>query len=161
MRGLFRVDQQSHAGRERGWGSCGERGQKLGSRWVGQPSQEVAPFLSIRIHAPSTDERWNRMRDETRIEYVPRVSPPSACVVPLSCPSMCSFASSICRWRRREEARREGLSPMYHCVDMTRDVPGIYRGCRFASDGYNSENSAVATSRRRAVAQKEKKTRRA
>ena len=42
----------SHAGRERVWGSCGERGQKFGSRWVGQPSQEVVPFLSIRINPP-------------------------------------------------------------------------------------------------------------
>ena len=29
---LFRP--ASHAGRERFWGPCGERGQKLGSRWV-------------------------------------------------------------------------------------------------------------------------------
>ena len=42
----------SHAGRERVWGSCGERGQKFGSRWVDQPSQEVVPFLSIRINPP-------------------------------------------------------------------------------------------------------------
>ena len=40
----------SHAGRERVLGSCGEREHKLGSRWVDQPSQEVGPFLSIRIH---------------------------------------------------------------------------------------------------------------
>ena len=43
--GIVPCGTGSHAGRERGWGFCGERGQKLGSRWICQPSQEVVSFL--------------------------------------------------------------------------------------------------------------------
>ena len=47
--GIVLCRRANHAERERVWGSCGERGHKLGSRWVDQPSQEVVPLLSIRI----------------------------------------------------------------------------------------------------------------
>ena len=49
--GIVLCKSAIHAGRERVWGSCDERGQKFGSRWVNQPSQEVVPLLSIRIHS--------------------------------------------------------------------------------------------------------------
>ena len=39
----------SRARREREWGSCDELGHKLGSRWIGQSSQEGMPFIYIRI----------------------------------------------------------------------------------------------------------------
>ena len=50
--GIVPCRPASHAGRERVWGSCGERGHKLGSRWVDQRSQEVVPFFSIRTPPP-------------------------------------------------------------------------------------------------------------
>ena len=52
--GIVPCRPASRAGRERVWGQCVERGQTLGSRWVEQPRQEVAPFLSIRIGSNPT-----------------------------------------------------------------------------------------------------------
>ena len=47
--GFVPCSPANHAGRERVWGSCGERGQKVGIRWVGQTTQEVVSFRFIRI----------------------------------------------------------------------------------------------------------------
>ena len=70
--GIVPCRPASHAGRERVWGSSGERGQKLGSRWVDQPSQEVLPFLSIRIPPPAPSSFYNSSPSETKKEKLTR-----------------------------------------------------------------------------------------
>ena len=81
--GIVPYRPASHAGRERVWGSCGERGQKFGSRWVDQPSQEAMPFPSIRIYSPPTPlkffDRGGRGRKEIRSSFL---SPPYLFVLP-------------------------------------------------------------------------------
>ena len=69
----------SHAGRKRVWGSHGERGQKFGSCWVDQPSQEVVLFLSIRIPTPKFSfdrgrRGWKELVCFLRLSYVDRRS---------------------------------------------------------------------------------------
>ena len=70
--GIVPCRSASHAGHGRVWGFCGERGQKFGSCWVDQPSQEVVPFLSIRIHTGGArSEKYVRLeRIQHALGYV-------------------------------------------------------------------------------------------
>ena len=63
--GIVMCRPERHGGRERGWGSCGEPGQQLGSRWVGQRSQQVVPIFSIRIHSRPRTSFSNRVSNHT------------------------------------------------------------------------------------------------
>ena len=58
--GIVRCRPASHAGRERVWGSCGERGQTLGAVVAGLVNQARGLSLSFSFRShPSIRTRWD------------------------------------------------------------------------------------------------------